>query len=434
MLYNKILDFIRKNGLITPGMTVIAAVSGGADSICLLEVLKHLEATLQISLKCAHFNHHLRADESDEDEAFVRSLCSRLNVPLYTDGAFVGSLCGGMSIEDAARRARYRFFEKLVLKGGKNTVIATAHTKNDNVETFFINLLRGSGSRGLCAVPVSRDCIIRPMLEISRDEITAHLSKVGLDWRTDSTNGDTAYLRNFLRHEILPRLASRPELDPYTTVSRAISNLRQDNAALEAVAQECGTDDISMLRTLPDSVLWRVLTKKLEKEYDIILDSVHFDAVKSLLNRFNAKEQIRGDVFAVTENGHLKFMRLPKKNPNIASLSFGENNFGGRRILIKNVKEVYNGLTKAYVDCDKIGNTLYADFRRNGDRFFCPDRAASSQLRKLLKNDRVPCSRRDSLVVIRNGAGNVVFVEGYGADSRFCANSESKKIICIEII
>ena len=257
---------------------------------------------------------------------------------------------------------------------------------------------------------------------------------MGLDWRTDSTNGDTAYLRNFLRHEILPRLASRPELDPYTTVSRAISNLRQDNAALEAVAQECGTDDISMLRTLPDSVLWRVLTKKLEKEYDIILDSVHFDAVKSLLNRFNAKEQIRGDVFAVTENGHLKFMRLPKKNPNIASLSFGENNFGGRRILIKNVKEVYNGLTKAYVDCDKIGNTLYADFRRNGDRFFCPDRAASSQLRKLLKNDRVPCSRRDSLVVIRNGAGNVVFVEGYGADSRFCANSESKKIICIEII
>ena len=101
------------------------------------------------------------------------------------------------------------FFERLLQERDKNTVVATAHTLNDNVETFFINLLRGSGSRGLCAVPVTRGKIIRPMLETSRDEITAHLSSVGLEWRTDSTNSDTAYLRNFLRHEILPRLASK---------------------------------------------------------------------------------------------------------------------------------------------------------------------------------------------------------------------------------
>lgn len=433
-MYNKILDFIQKNGLVSPGMTVIAAVSGGADSVCLLEVLKHLEGQLGFTLECAHFNHHLRAQESDGDEEFVKSLCRNFNVPLHTGGTFVGSLCDGMSLEDAARRARYGFFERLLQERDKNTVVATAHTLNDNVETFFINLLRGSGSRGLCAVPVTRGKIIRPMLETSRDEITAHLSSVGLEWRTDSTNSDTAYLRNFLRHEILPRLASRAELDPYAAVSRAIANLRKDNAALEAAAESCDTDDTSVLRTLPDSVLWRVFTKKLEKEYDIILDSVHFNAVKSLLSRSNSQEQIRADVFAVNENGHLRFMRLSEKKPDITSLKIGENNFGSKRILIKNVKEIYNGLTKAYVDCDKIGNTLYADFRRDGDMFFCPGRAASSQLGKLLKNDKVPRSRRDSLVVIRDSAGSVVFVEGYGADSRFCADAESKKIICIEII
>lgn len=432
MLYDKVLNFIQKNGLIKPGMTVIAAVSGGADSVCLLDVLKHLEEKLCFSLECAHFNHNLRGDESDRDEAFVTSLCKRMDVTLHIGSADVRGLCRGDSLEDAARRARYGFFESLTR--GKNAVIATAHTLNDNVETFFINLLRGSGSRGLGAVPVSRDGFIRPMLDVTRREIVSHLESAGLEYCTDSTNSDTAYLRNFIRLDILPRLNARPEIDPYRTVSRAILNLRSDSEALDSLARDADSDDIKKLRVLPDSLLWRVLTKKLEKEYDIILDSVHFNAVKSLLCRENSKEQIRGDVFAVTENGKLSFKRLQKDSCERARLYIGENKVANRRILIKKVKEIYNHLTNVYIDCDKIGNVLYADTSADGDRFYLSGRNSTSHLKKLLKSDKVPLSRRLQLIVIRNGDGNIVYVEGYGADRRFCADKNSKNIICIEII
>ena len=432
MLYRKISEFIQKNGLITPGMTVIAAVSGGADSVCLLDVLKHLENELSFTLECAHFNHNLRGCESDGDERYVRDLCETFGVLLHVGSANVRALCGGDSLEDAARRARYGFFESLTR--GKNAVIATAHTQNDNVETFFINLLRGSGSRGLCAVPVSRDGIIRPMLDVTREEILSHLESAGLEYRNDSTNSDTAYLRNFIRLDVLPLLSSRKEIDPYRAVSRAISNLQSENAALDTAAENADSDDITKLRTLPDSVLWRVLTKKIEKEYGIILDSVHFNAVKSLLSRNNSKEQIRGDVFALTENGHLRFARITEQDRKTVLLRLGENHVGNKRILIKNVKEVYNQLTNIYIDCDRIGNNLYAGPRADGDKFFCRGRNVTSRLKKLLKSDKVPLSVRNELTVIRDGNGDVVFVEGYGADRRFCADEKSKKIISIEII
>lgn len=432
MLYDKVLKFINENALILPGTTVIAAVSGGADSVCLLDLLYNLKEKLCFNLECAHFNHNIRGEESDGDETFVRKLCETLKIPLHVGSAQVLQLCGGTGIEDAARRARYGFFKTLT--EGKNAVIATAHTQNDNVETFFINLLRGSGTRGLCAVPVKRDGVIRPMLEVTREEIIEHLCAVGLDFRTDSTNADCAYLRNFIRLKVLPLISSRPELDLYGTVSRAVKNLRADSRALDEMAEKSESDSIESLKQLPDALLWRVLTKKLEKEYDIILDSVHFDAVKSLLYRNSSKEQIRGDVYAVTCNGRLTFERIESIMRETAKLAIGENNYYGKRILIKNVKEVYNRLTNAYIDCDKIGNDLYADNRREGDRFYTVGRNSTSQLKKLLKADKVPLAERDLLTVIRNENKDIVFVEGYGVDKRFAADKNSKRIICIEII
>ncbi len=432
MIYDKVKKFIKNNELITPGMTVIAAVSGGADSICLLDVLYHIKNELQFMLECVHFNHNLRGSESDGDEEFVLSRCKSLGITVHTSSANVRELCGKESLEDAARRARYTYFKTLT--DNKNAVVATAHTLNDNVETFFINLLRGSGTRGLQGIPVTRKGIIRPMLDVTRDEILEHLKTVGLDYKTDSSNFDTSYLRNFIRLDILPRLNERLEINPYRTVSRAISNLTADSAVLDAAAESLETNDVEKLKTLPDPLLWRIFTKKLEKEYNIILDSKHFFAVKSLLCKGNSKEQIRGDIFAINEQGKLKFIRLPNSENFSVKLHIGENRVENRRILIDNVKEVYNHLTNRYIDCDKIGNDLYCGLCNDGDRFYPCKRNTTSHLKKLLKTDKVLPSKRASLLVIRDETGNVVFAQGYGADRRFVADNKSKKIICIEII
>ncbi len=428
MLYDRVSQFITENSLIPRGGRVIAAVSGGADSVCMLDLLQKLREPLGFTLECAHFNHNLRGAESDADEEFVRKLCARMGIELHVGAADVKKLSVGRSVEDAARQARYAFFESL---GG---IIATAHTQNDNVETFFINLLRGSGGRGLSAIPVKRGNIIRPMLNSSRQMILEHLAAAGLEYKTDSSNFDSSYLRNYIRLELMPALCSRAELSPLVTVSRAIENICGEQEALDAVADTVSDFTVTSLKALPDALLWRVLTKKLEKEQGFVLDSVHFDAVKSLLDRAGKRVQLRGDIYAENSGGTLTFIRLVPRDNRTVKLMLGENTVLGKTVLIKKNTEVYNRLTNTVADYDKINSNLYAGSRADGDEFHCQGRKCSSRLKKLLVNDKLPRCARDSLVVIRDGGGRVVFVEGYGVDSRFCADSGSKKTLSIEII
>ncbi len=430
MLYDKVYNFITENNLITK-KTVICATSGGADSVCLLDVMLNIALKLGVKVECAHLNHNLRGAESDADEEYVRSLCEKFEVPLHIKSVRVGDISKGVGIEDAARRARYTFFDELAQN--RSVQILTAHTVNDNTETFFINLLRGSGSRGLCAIPVSRANVVRPLLCVTRDEIIEHLRERNLDYRTDSSNFDTSYLRNFIRHEIIPQFFKRSDIDIHRSVAKAVNNLALENCALDDIADLNKTDDVGKLSKLPDAVLYRVLNKQLEKLFDITLDSVHFNAVKSLFEKGNSRVQIQGDIYAVCEYGKLFFECCVGKNNLEIVLKNGENSFNGKTILIKSAKEIYNTLTNNAVDCDRISNTLYVRTRRDGDIFYHKKRP-TTHLKKLFINDKVAKSRRDSLAVICDGNGDIVFVEDYGVDKRFAADSNSKNIIEISII
>ena len=179
-----ILRFIRENELIKPGSTLVCAVSGGKDSVCLLHVMRSLQKELSITVKAAHLNHQLRGEESDRDEAFVRSLCESLSVPLTVSHADVLTRCKetGESVEEAARVLRYRFFASL------EGVVATAHTQDDNLETVLLNLVRGTALRGLCGIPPKRGQIIRPMLCVSRAEVETYLEQHALSHVEDSSN------------------------------------------------------------------------------------------------------------------------------------------------------------------------------------------------------------------------------------------------------
>ncbi|GAW66717.1 tRNA(Ile)-lysidine synthetase [Geoanaerobacter pelophilus] len=197
---------VRNLNLFHPGETVVVAVSGGADSVALLDIMSRLECGLHLVV--AHLNHCLRGAESDADEAFVASLADNYHLPLVSQSCDVAGLARRerLSLEDAARRARYAFLEQTAAQYGA-TSIALAHHQDDQAETVLIRLLRGSGGAGLSAMAgASGEKLKRPLLQVSRMELEQYSKQRGLTFRTDSTNADTAILRNSIRHELIPFL------------------------------------------------------------------------------------------------------------------------------------------------------------------------------------------------------------------------------------
>ena len=230
---DKILRFCRREQLLSAGEPVVCALSGGADSAALLHVLLQLQPELGFSLSAAHFNHCLRGAESDADEAFVRQLCQSCGVPLTVGRGDCAAFAGetGQSLEEAARSLRYEFL--FSQKG----LIATAHHADDQTETVLLNLLRGTGLRGLAGMAPRQDRLVRPMLSVTRREIEDYLAENGLSHREDSSNFCDDARRNRLRHHVIPLLqAENPGLS--ATVSRMTGLLQQEDAYLTRLAQQ----------------------------------------------------------------------------------------------------------------------------------------------------------------------------------------------------
>ena len=192
MTTSKVLAWCRGRALFPAGATVTAALSGGADSVAMLHLLRSLKGELGITLRAAHYNHHLRGEASDRDEDFCRELCHELGVPLRCGGGDVAAFARErkISLELAARKLRYDF----LLSG--DGLVATAHNAGDSLETVLMNLTRGAALRGLCGIPPKRDCVVRPLLCLSRREIEDYLACHGLPHVNDESNCGAFCRRN----------------------------------------------------------------------------------------------------------------------------------------------------------------------------------------------------------------------------------------------
>ncbi len=243
-MINALRQMLRRYSLVEAGDTVVCALSGGADSMALLWAMYLLRQELGITLEAAHFNHNLRGEESVQDQRFVEDFCRGYGIPLHLGSAQV---CPGKKgLEAAAREARYGFLEGL---SGK---IATAHTADDNAETLLMHLVRGTGLRGLGGIAPCRGRVIRPLLLATRTQVLAFLKEYHLPWVEDSSNGTDAFLRNRLRHGVMPLLRQEnPRLAE--NMSALALSLRRDEEALAWGADEESLDAQALL-ALPEGL------------------------------------------------------------------------------------------------------------------------------------------------------------------------------------
>lgn len=232
-LSQQLLSTIRQHGLCSPGDRLIVGVSGGADSVALLDLLVSLPE-FPLQLVVAHLNHQLRGAEADADEAFVRELSNRYGLPCEVARRDIRQLAHqtGRSLEDAGREARYAFFEELRQRR-QAAAVAVAHHADDQAETVLLRLLRGAGMTGLAAMaPSNRHNIIRPLLEITRQELRNHLASRQISFREDASNADHSYLRNRVRLELLPLLDDYcPGISGRLAATAGL--IREDEALLE---------------------------------------------------------------------------------------------------------------------------------------------------------------------------------------------------------
>lgn len=296
-MLNELLSFVRRYDMVKSGDTVICAVSGGADSMALLWAFYLLKDKLEISLECAHFNHGLRGAESNRDQAFVEDFCKGLQIPCHVGKAQVTA--GKKGLEAAARDARYGFLKSL---SGK---IATAHTADDNAETVLMHLVRGTGLKGLGGImPVSGN-VIRPMLSITRDQVMAFLEEYSIPFVEDSSNAADGFLRNRLRHHVMPLLkAENPRFSQ--NLSQMAQSLRKDSELLESLRDET-CDDVNALRQMDEAKRARALGAFLEEKGVKEPSRRHILLLQELVFSHNpsAKGNFPGGVVITREYGRL---------------------------------------------------------------------------------------------------------------------------------
>lgn len=313
MLENKILETIKKYNLITSGDTILVAVSGGPDSMCLLDNLLKLKDVLEVKeIVVAHLNHMIRQEAKEETE-YVEEYCNKNNIRCFVKYEDIIKEAKEQKIgtEEAGRKARYDFFEQIASKTNANK-IAIAHNKNDNVETVFMHMLRGSGISGLTGIkPYREGKYIRPLIKCSRDEIEEYCAKEKLNPKYDKTNNDNTYTRNRIRNELIPYIKKEFNPNIIETIDR-LSELILDE---ENYMQEITVENYNLIleNENKDEIVFNL--KKFNLLKDIIKSRIILYTVKRLFGTSKGIEKIHiDDIIKLCGNNIGNKYTMPNKN------------------------------------------------------------------------------------------------------------------------
>lgn len=433
--------FCDKYDMLPHGAIVLAAVSGGKDSMCLLELLLSMSKDYDLKVSCAHFDHRLRGDESTRDRQFVENYCAKRCITCYTGAADVASFASenGLGLEEAARTLRYGFLEETADKIGAER-IATAHTANDNAETLLLNFARGAGLRGLCAIPPVRGKIIRPLLETSTAEVFEYLNENKIPHVEDKSNAEDFCARNKLRHRLIPELREiSGSFDE--NAARCISLLREDNEYLEGLAQKF-IHEFFDGRSVPAaefSALDNVISARVLRE--IVgpgLSAAHIEAVRETAKTadVHASADLPG-IRIFREYDRLFFGGVEKGKISPREISEGDCfdiPEAGLRLkcsYLPQCSEIYNSVNIFCFKSDSICGKIILKSRSEGDKIHFLGRNCTKTLKKLFSEAKLNGEARDLIPVLCDDLG-VIAVYGFGIAER-CAAQPGDNVIRLQI-
>lgn len=425
------------------GGTVLCAVSGGADSMCLLHIVQGMAPRLGLTVAAAHYNHRLRGGEADRDEAFVREYCQKNGIPCVVGSGDVAGEAArrGRGIEETARELRYAFLRDTAARMGADR-IATAHNADDNAETLILHLARGAGLQGLAGIAPRRGELVRPLLTTSRAEIEAYLTERGVPHVEDSTNADTAYTRNQVRWKIMPLLR---ELNPRLTesLSDTARYLRNDNDYLNARAAELclharwAEDNLVIearfLAGAPAALASRAARRLLEMMGDGNTDvtAAHLNAIVDLCRGDDPSavaflpggllaQRVYRELLLTTEQDPLPpFAPVP--------LAFdGAVEACGWRVACRPItcpQEQEHSAVHFYLSRALVGADAVLRPRAQGDEISLPRRGTKT-VKKLLIDEKIPRRLRERVPLLADASG-ILAAAGFGPDeSRLAAPGE----------
>lgn len=458
-IQGKVKEYIEANNMLKKGDLVVAGVSGGADSMCLLDILLEMKSQYELTIIAAHIHHGIRGIDADEDMKFVEKFCAdngikfegiKYDIPLIAKNQH-------MSTEEAGRIKRYDTFEQIIRENGGNGKIAVAHNMNDNSETFLLNLFRGTGSNGLSGIKPVRGNIIRPVMCLSRDEILEYLEGKSISYRTDVTNDENDYTRNKIRNDLMPYVTDNINSKAMENINRAAIMLRdineyvnnQGKRMMEAygkwqedgkailLSEELWSEDRVM-------VAW-VIRRALEKMAGGLKDisAKNIEDIEGLgTNQVSKSVDIPYGIRAVrryegvwltgVQNDKIEKQKdinfilddiITSDGGVVAQLTFSlEEN--------KDIDLRENLYTK-WMDYDILKGSLSVRNRKSGDYMVIGENGHKKKLKDLLIDLKIPREERDKLVLLTKGS-EILWIVGSRMSESVKINSGTTKVVRVD--
>ncbi|NLB89483.1 MAG: tRNA lysidine(34) synthetase TilS [Syntrophomonadaceae bacterium] len=448
----KVSNYITKHNMVKENDHIILAVSGGPDSMALLSVMSKLKKNFNYTLTVAHVNHSLRP-EADEEESFVKKCSLNLGIPFYSHKADIKQIATQekKSIEEVGRIVRYQFFNQL-LNDLKADLIATAHHQDDNAETVLLNLLRGTGIKGLRGILPVNNNLIRPLLGVSKSEIMDYIKENSIPYCIDESNFDPIYLRNKIRNELIPLLEREYNPRIIEGLSKLALIAREENEYLEGQTQKVFNEALlskadatirlnnTLLSDLPIAIRKRVLLHALGElageegweanDIDIILDMMTKSGSSKMV-------KLKKDIKVGKVYDELVLSTLQKETLSFDYLLDIPTNIvlpTGDEYLIKTVpiEDLVPEDYIAYVDYDKCELPLHFRSRKPGDVFSPYGLKGKKKLKDFFIDLKVPSSKRDEIPLLTSSQGEIYAVVGYRVSNLAAVDKDSKRILVIK--
>ena len=457
----KLLKHVRQLGLLSPGDRVVVAVSGGPDSVALLQVLSAWRKYMDLTLAVVHVEHGLRGEESLEDATFVEQLAGQLGLPFFLKRLNLKSVLRkrkGESVQAVARERRYARLQAVVREWG-GTKVAVGHTQDDQAETVLLSMLRGAGLAGLSGMPSQREpCVIRPFLQVSRSEILSYLDEKRCEFRVDSTNDSPKYTRNRLRRELIPLLKTfNPNV--ISALSRQAVILREEHQYLDEAAK-AALESVEVSRT-KDRVVWsrsRLLTFPVSIQRRMLLFTIGalwgkpspfgFETVETLLQHVvhgtsGSSGRFAG-LEAVREYDRVTFVKAGRNSrlqrgwscvwpfPGSILWPVTGQTIEGKIKATKTIPSRRND-TVAYLDADRFSHELVVRSWKPGDYFFPYGMGGQrKKLQDFFSDAKIHQAERSTVPLVVAPEG-ILWVGGYRSDHRFRVTEETSHVAVVRI-